>query len=319
MPGMDGISFIRRIREMPKFADIPVVMITSIQTDDVRLEALEAGATDFLPKSPQGLEFSVRLRNLVNLGMASRKLSNRAADLAKEVAAATHKLQQREEEIILRLALAVEYRDNDTGEHTLRVAKYSRLIAEQLDQSDRFCRNIYLAAPLHDVGKVAIPDQILLKPGRLDPYEIAVMRTHASIGGEILANSRSELIQLAALIACAHHERWNGTGYPSGLAGEDIPLCARIVMVADVFDALTMKRPYKEAMPIAEARDYLERQKGQEFDPSCVDAFLARWNEVTTICASKERSTVLVETTATLVPEMLETDASYNEIVTQPF
>jgi putative two-component system response regulator len=319
MPGMDGISFIRRIREMPKFADIPVVMITSIQTDDVRLEALEAGATDFLPKSPQGLEFSVRLRNLVNLGMASRKLNNRAADLAKEVAAATHKLQQREEEIILRLALAVEYRDNDTGEHTLRVAKYSRLIAEQLDQSDRFCRNIYLAAPLHDVGKVAIPDQILLKPGRLDPYEIAVMRTHASIGGEILANSRSELIQLAALIACAHHERWNGTGYPSGLAGEDIPLCARIVMVADVFDALTMKRPYKEAMPIAEARDYLERQKGQEFDPSCVDAFLARWNEVTTICASKERSTVLVETTATLVPEMLETDASYNEIVTQPF
>jgi putative two-component system response regulator len=319
MPGMDGISFIRRIREMPKFADIPVVMITSIQTDDVRLEALEAGATDFLPKSPQGLEFSVRLRNLVNLGMASRKLNNRAADLAKEVAAATHKLQQREEEIILRLALAVEYRDNDTGEHTLRVAKYSRLIAEQLDQSDRFCRNIYLAAPLHDVGKVAIPDQILLKPGRLDPYEIAVMRTHASIGGEILANSRSELIQLAALIACAHHERWNGTGYPSGLAREDIPLCARIVMVADVFDALTMKRPYKEAMPIAEARDYLERQKGQEFDPSCVDAFLARWNEVTTICASKERSTVLVETTATLVPEMLETDASYNEIVTQPF
>ena len=319
MPGMDGISFIRRIREMPKFADIPVVMITSIQTDDVRLEALEAGATDFLPKSPQGLEFSVRLRNLVNLGMASRKLNNRAADLAKEVAAATHKLQQREEEIILRLALAVEYRDNDTGEHTLRVAKYSRLIAEQLDQSDRFCRNIYLAAPLHDVGKVAIPDQILLKPGRLDPYEIAVMRTHASIGGEILANSRSELIQLAALIACAHHERWNGTGYPSGLAGEDIPLCARIVMVADVFDALTMKRPYKEAMPIAEARDYLECQKGQEFDPSCVDAFLARWKEVTTICASKERSTVLVETTATLVPEMLETDASYNEIVTQPF
>jgi putative two-component system response regulator len=304
---------------MPKFADIPVVMITSIQTDDVRLEALEAGATDFLPKSPQGLEFSVRLRNLVNLGMASRKLSNRAADLAKEVAAATYKLQQREEEIILRLALAVEYRDNDTGEHTLRVAQYSRLIAEQLGQPDRFCRNIYLAAPLHDVGKVAIPDQILLKPGRLSPDEMAVMRTHASIGGEILANSRSELIQLAALIACAHHERWNGTGYPSGLAGEDIPLCARIVMVADVFDALTMKRPYKEAMPIDAAREYLEQQSGQEFDPACVDAFLARWSDVTKICASKERPAVLVDTTATLVPEMAEADASYNEIVTQPF
>ena len=199
------------------------------------------------------------------------------------------------------------------------MAKYSRLIAEQLGQPDRFCRNIYLAAPLHDVGKVAIPDQILLKPGRLDPDEMTVMRTHASIGGEILANSRSELIQLAALIACAHHERWNGTGYPSGLAGEDIPLCARIVMVADVFDALTMKRPYKEAMPIAAARNYLEQQSGQEFDPACVDAFLAQWDEVTTICASKERSTLLVETAATLVPEMLEAGGSYDEIVTQPF
>ena len=319
MPGMDGISFIRCIRKMPEFADIPVVMITSIQTDDVRLEALEAGATDFLPKSPQGLEFTVRLRNLINLGIASRRLSNRAADLAKEVAAATHKLQQREEEIILRLALAVEYRDNDTGEHTLRVAKYSKLIAEQLGQSDRFCRNIYLAAPLHDVGKVAIPDQILLKPGRLDADEMATMRTHAAIGGEILANSRCELIQLAALIARAHHERWDGTGYPRGLVREDIPLCARIVMVADVFDALTMKRPYKEAMLTTDARDYLEKQKGKEFDPACVNAFLAQWDDVMKICTSTEQASIFVSDSVPLVPEAGNTGMLYSETVTRPF
>jgi putative two-component system response regulator len=318
MPGMDGISFIRCLRSMPKFADIPMVMITSVQTDDVRLEALEAGATDFLPKSPQGLEFAVRLRNLVNLGMASRKLSNRATNLANEVAAATHELQQREEEIILRLALAVEYRDNDTGEHTLRVARYSRLIAEQLGQPKRYCRNIYLAAPLHDVGKVAIPDQILLKPGRLDSGEMAVMRTHAAIGGEILANSRCELIQLAALIARAHHERWDGTGYPNGLSGEDIPLCARIVMVADVFDALTMKRPYKEAMPMAEARGYLEKQKGKEFDPACVNAFLARWDDVTKICTSTEQPSTLIDGVP-LSPAASCGEISYSETVTQPF
>jgi len=171
------------------------------------MKALEAGATDFLPKRPQSLEMQVRLRNLIRLGLAVRKLNDRAADLASEVAAATRKLQEREEEIILRLALAVEYRDNDTGEHTLRVARYSRIIAEQLGLSPRLCRDIYLAAPLHDVGKVAIPDRILLKPGRLDADEMAVIRTHATIGARILADSHCELIQIGAEIAAGHHER----------------------------------------------------------------------------------------------------------------
>lgn len=227
MPGMDGISFIRALRKLPKFIDIPVVMITSIQTDEVKMRALEAGATDFLPKQPQSLETSVRLRNLIRLGVAVRKLNDRAADLASEVAAATRKLQEREEEIILRLALAVEYRDNDTGEHTLRVAQYSRLIAEQLGLPARLCRDIYLAAPLHDVGKVAIPDNILLKPGKLTGAEMDVIRTHATIGERILANSTCELIQLGAQIAAAHHERWDGAGYPRGLKETDIPVAAR--------------------------------------------------------------------------------------------
>jgi putative two-component system response regulator len=283
MPKMDGISFIRSLRLLPNCADIPIVMITSIESDEVRMQALEAGATDFLPKRPQSLEVQVRLRNLVRLGVAVRKLNDRAADLAGEVTAATRKLQEREEEIILRLALAVEYRDNDTGEHTLRVARYSRLIAEELGLPPRVCRDIYLAAPLHDVGKVAIPDSILLKPGRLDPQEMAIIRTHAGIGGRILADSHCELIQLGAVIATGHHERWDGSGYPRGLKGSDIPIAARVVAVADVFDALTTKRPYKEAMPLSAARTYLQDKSNSEFDPACVGAFLSRWDDVVAI------------------------------------
>ncbi|WP_407177441.1 HD-GYP domain-containing protein [Bradyrhizobium sp. STM 3562] len=303
MPKMDGIAFIRTLRSLPRCAEIPVVMITSIEDDEVRMQALQAGATDFLPKRPQSLEMRVRLRNLVRLGLAVRKLNDRTAHLASEVAAATQKLQEREEEIILRLALAVEYRDNDTGEHTLRVAKYSRLIAEELGLSERLCRDIYLAAPLHDVGKVAIPDSILLKPGRLNEEEMAIIRTHAAIGGRILADSHCELIQLGAAIAFAHHERWDGTGYPRGLEGPEIPIAARVVAVADVFDALTTKRPYKEAMPLTEARDYLVKRSGQEFDPACVDAFLSRWDDVLAIARAHTAPLPTLKDAGALAPQ----------------
>ena len=301
MPHMDGISFIRVFRSLPGCADVPIAMVTSQQTDDVKMEALQAGATDFLPKQPQSLEMTVRLRNLIQLGAAVRKLNDRAAHLASEVAAATRKLGEREEEIILRLALAVEYRDNDTGEHTLRVARYSRVIAEQLGLPARLCRDIDLAAPLHDVGKVAIPDNILLKPGRLTDDEMAVIRTHATIGERILADSGCELIQLGAQIAAGHHERWDGAGYPNGLKADEIPVAARVVAVADVFDALTTRRPYKEPMPIEVARSYLVENKGRQFDPACVEAFLSRWDEVVGIAAG-ERATPFQRVEAPLAP-----------------
>ncbi|MET4389230.1 putative two-component system response regulator [Bradyrhizobium sp. F1.4.3] len=301
MPHMDGISFIRSFRTLPGCVDVPIAMITSRQTDDVKMEALQAGATDFLPKAPQSVEMTVRLRNLVQLGAAVRKLNDRAAHLASEVAAATRKLGEREEEIILRLALAVEYRDNDTGEHTLRVARYSRVIAEQLGLSPRLCRDIYLAAPLHDVGKVAIPDNILLKPGRLTDEEMAVIRTHATIGEKILADSSCELIQLGAQIAAGHHERWDGTGYPNGLRADAIPVAARVVAVADVFDALTTRRPYKEPMPLEVARDYLVENQGRQFDPACVEAFLSRWDEIVEIAGGR-RGTLLQKSEAALLP-----------------
>src|SRR4051812_19610706 len=256
---------------------------------------------DFLPKQPQSVEMTVRLRNLIQLGAAVRKQNDRAADLASAIAAATQKLGEREEEIILRLALAVEYRDNDTGEHTLRVARYSRIIAEQLGLPARLCRDIYLAAPLHDVGKVAIPDNILLKPGKLTDQEMAVIRTHATIGEKILADSSCELIQLGAQTAAGHHERWDGAGYPNGLRANEIPVAARVVAVADVFDALTTRRPYKEPMPLNVARDYLVENQGRQFDPACVEAFLSRWDEVVEIAAGQQ-ATPYQKTEATLAP-----------------
>ena len=312
MPHMDGISFIRAFRRLPGHADIPIAMITSRQTDDVKMEALQAGATDFLPKQPQSVEMTVRLRNLIHLGAAVRKLNDRAAHLASEVAVATRKLGEREEEIILRLALAVEYRDNDTGEHTLRVARYSRIIAEQLGLPARLCRDIYLAAPLHDVGKVAIPDNILLKPGKLTDAEMAVIRTHARIGERILADSSCELIRLGALIAGGHHERWDGAGYPGGLKANDIPIAARVVAVADVFDALTTRRPYKEPMPLELARDYLVENAGRQFDPGCVEAFLSRWDEVVEI-AGAQRTISLPSAAAPPAPDMESAAASSSD------
>jgi putative two-component system response regulator len=304
MPHMDGISFIRTLRTLPGCVDIPIAMITSRQTDDIKMQALQAGATDFLPKAPQSLEMTVRLRNLIQLGAAVRKLNDRAAHLASEVAAATRKLGEREEEIILRLALAVEYRDNDTGEHTLRVARYSRIIAEQLGLPPRLCRDIYLAAPLHDVGKVAIPDNILLKPGKLTDEEMAVIRTHATIGEKILADSSCELIQLGAQIAAGHHERWDGAGYPNRLKADQIPVAARVVAVADVFDALTTRRPYKEPMSLDVARDYLVQNQGQQFDPACVEAFLSRWDEVVAI-ATGQAAMPLQKSDSALAPFIL--------------
>lgn len=274
MPILDGVELTRLLRGLPGYAQIPIVMITASVDERVRLQAVEAGATDFLPKSAHTAETRARLRNMVSLATAFRQLNNQAAWLAQEVEAATSKLLQREEEIIFRLSLAVEYRDNDTGGHTYRVARYSQILAEALGLSASACRSIFLAAPLHDVGKVAVPDAVLLKPGRLDPEEFEIIRGHAAVGERILGGSSSDLIRLASEIAGCHHERWDGTGYPHRLAGPLIPLAARIVAVADVFDALTTARPYKSAMTEEEAFAYIAQERGAHFDPVCVDAFL---------------------------------------------
>ncbi|MBP32429.1 HD domain-containing phosphohydrolase [Methylobacterium sp.] len=308
MPEMDGIAFIRAIRAIPHYAQVPIAMITCDVCDAVRLSALEAGATDFLDKRITGVELSVRLRNLVRLANAVRRLDEQATTLAGEIERATRQLREREAEIIFRLALAVEYRDNDTGDHTWRVACYSQIIAEAMGLPDEFCRRLYLAAPLHDVGKVAVPDGILLKKGRLDEAEFAVIRMHPAVGKRILGGSGSELISLAAEIAEAHHEKWDGSGYPYGLVGEAIPLSARIVAIADVFDALTTVRPYKAAMAFDEAFGCIRADSGRHFDPTCVAAFASAWDAVLAVrkTAAGSRIEAMAQTTEpwARVPEL---------------
>ncbi len=283
MPELDGLTFMRRLKAIPERAATPVIMITADLERDVRYQALELGARDFLTKPLDAAEFTARIKNQLALIDAERKLADRAAWLAEEVAKATQEIRSREKETILRLSRAAEYRDPDTGAHLLRMSHYSRLIAVQIGLSPEEQELILEASPMHDVGKVGIPDAILLKPGRLDAAEFEIMKRHPRLGYEILADSTSPLLQAAAIIALNHHEKFDGSGYPQGLSGEAIPLYGRIVAIADVFDALTSERPYKQAWPLERARAFLVEQAGKHFDPVLVEAFLRAWDEVRAI------------------------------------
>lgn len=276
MPGLDGLGVLKEVRKLPNYADVPVVMVTTVDQKDVCYAALEAGATDFLTKPVDMAEVKARIRNLANLRDMQNKLRDRASWLADEVRKATHEMALLEEEIILRLSRASEYRDSDTGAHVLRMARTCREIAEAMGLPAQYCREIYLAAPMHDVGKIAVPDSILRKPGPLSSDERSEMEQHVSIGAAILSGSESRLIRLAAEIAESHHERWNGTGYPGGLRGAEIPIAGRIAAVADVFDALISARPYKKAWPIERAAAYIVDNAGVLFDPAVAKAFQDR-------------------------------------------
>jgi putative two-component system response regulator len=285
MPPPDGLEFIRRFRESPVNADIPVLMITADHEKETRYAALESGANDFLNKPIDNAEFRARLRNMLALRRSQKALSDRASWLAEKVAEATEEILDREHEMITRLSRAAEFRDPETGAHIQRMSNYSRVIARQLGLPQEEQELILRAAPMHDVGKIAIRDEILLKPGRLDAVEFEIMKTHAEKGYELLSGSASSLLDVAALIARTHHEKFDGSGYPRGLAGEAIPLYGRIVAVADVFDALTTERPYKKAWEVEDALRFLEEGAGNHFDPVCVQAFTACLDEVLSIRA----------------------------------
>jgi two-component system response regulator RpfG len=189
-------------------------------------------------------------------------------------------IEQREKETLLRLARAGEYRDEETGVHVTRMSKYATIIAQELGFDESKCNTIRHAAPMHDIGKIGIPDNILLKPGKLTPEEMKVIQTHTTIGYEILRDSPSDYLQTGAIIAQSHHERYDGAGYPHNLSGKDIPIEARIVAVADVFDALLSERPYKKAWDVYKAMDYIREQRGKHMDPDCVDAFFSRISDI---------------------------------------
>ena len=283
MPGIDGLEFIKRLRAVPGLEETPILMITANDDVEVRHVALQIGAMDFLIKPVDHVEFSARVRNMLALGASRKKLSDKASWLAEEVRKATAVIHAREQELLFRMSRAAEFRDPETGAHIQRMAHYSRLIAARLGLSGADQELILQAAPMHDIGKIGIPDGILLKPGVLTREEFSIMKTHAQIGFDLLDGSESTILQAAALIALTHHEKLDGSGYPRGLRGEEIPLFGRIVAVADVFDALTSERPYKRAWPVERAQAFLRDGAGAHFDTHCVSALLHNWDEVQTI------------------------------------
>ena len=280
MPEMDGIEFVKRLRALPGYEHVPIVMVTVHDDRKVRYAALDAGITDFLTKPVDARECLARCRNLLTLRRQQLALEDRRRHLEQMVDDATREVREREKETLLRLARAGEFRDCETGNHLIRMSRYARLIADRIGLDLDEAETVELAAPLHDIGKIGIPDYVLLKPGKLDEAEWQTMRRHPVMGHEILKGSASKYVRMGALIALGHHEKYDGSGYPNGLVGEHIPLCARLVAVADVFDALTSVRPYKEAWPSERAFEYIAAQRGKHFDPRFAEAFLRLRKEV---------------------------------------
>lgn len=275
MPHLDGFQVLERLRPLiPPRSYLPILVLTGDLSPEVRERALSAGARDFVTKPFEPSEVLLRIRNLLETRYLHRALAEHNASLEERVRIRTRELAGAQMEILRRLALAAEYRDDVTGQHAERVGVLSALIAEALGQSPQQVQLIRQAAPLHDVGKIGIPDAILMKPGPLTPAEFEVMKSHTIIGGRILSGSHFPLLQVARQIALSHHEFWAGGGYTPGLSGEGIPLVGRIVSVADTYDCLTHARPYKQASSVDETVAEIRRERGRQFDPRVVDAFL---------------------------------------------
>lgn len=274
MPHMSGIEVMQALAEKTRDDYLPILVLTAQTDSNTRQAALEAGAKDFLTKPFNHWEVLLRIRNMLETRHYYKRQVMRAEYLEAEVRLRTQELREAQLEIVRRLGRAGEFRDNETGEHVIRMSKVSEILARGLGMAEDMCEAILYASPMHDVGKIAIPDSILLKPGPLDPDEWEIMKSHARAGAEIMGDHQSEVIQLAAMLALYHHEKWDGTGYPEGLSGTEIPLPARIAAVSDVFDALTSARPYKEAWPVEKAVKYIEEAAGAHFDPAVVAVFM---------------------------------------------
>jgi putative two-component system response regulator len=302
MPQLTGFDILKQLRADRALSRTPVVILTASTDEQEKLRALELGATDFLHKPLCGGELLARLRNIIMAKAYQDHCRNYSKTLETAVRQRTAELEASRQDVIHCLARAAEFRDDDTGHHVLRVGRYARIIGEQLGMDERMLDALEQAAKLHDIGKIGIPDAILLKPGKLTPEEFEALqrhsnygkqiidsiqdngkrqlRQHTELGAQILDVGGSPLLSLAMRIALTHHERWDGTGYPIGLAGEDIPLEGRIVAVADVFDALSTKRPYKPAFCLDRCFSIMQAGRGTHFDPRVLDAFFARRNDI---------------------------------------
>jgi len=273
MPHKDGLAVMDELNEIAEASYLPILILTGDVTQEAKREALSRGAKDFLHKPFDGDEVLLRIGTLLETRFLYLQIQSQNQMLEATVRDRTRELEAAQIEIIERLARAAEFRDDNTGQHTERVGQMAALIARQIGLPDAQVLLIGRAAPLHDVGKLGIPNSILLKFGKLTADEFTLVKTHTTIGARILSGSRFTIMRLAEEIAFHHHERWDGEGY-AGIAGAAIPLAGRIVAVADVFDALTQQRPYKPAWAIGDAIAEIERQRNRQFDPVLVDAFL---------------------------------------------
>jgi putative two-component system response regulator len=297
MPGMDGLETIRRIKSDSALKHIPVVIVTGQEDTASRLEALRLGADDFLTKPPHMAELSARVRSLVQVKAYHDHLLNYQKQLEETVQQRTGELRQTLGELaqanerlkssslntIYCLSRAAEYKDEDTAAHIRRIGEYARIIGRQLGMSEDDQEMLAYATPMHDIGKIGVPDRILLKPGKLDAEEWAIMQQHTVFGAEILTVEADGFLGLAKTIALSHHERWDGSGYPYGLVGGKIPMPGRITAVVDVFDALSSNRPYKKALSLEQSSAIVVEERGGHFDPQLVDAFSAAQEEIFTI------------------------------------
>ena len=302
MPAVSGLDILANIRADARLSHIPVIILTASDDRETRMQALNLGATDLLSKPVDVVELLPRVRNALLVKSHHNHLVHYAKELKRQVAERTAELSRSRLEVIHCLGRAAEDRDNETGRHVVRVGRYAGIIARQLRLAPYHIELIELAAPLHDLGKLGIPDAILLKPGKLSPAEFEIMQAHCRlgertfeplssseweayrhhpwIGEKILEVAASPILEMAARIALTHHEKWNGTGYPAGLKGDDIPIEGRITAVADVFDALSSPRPYKPAFPLDRCLAIIEEGRGEHFDSRVVDAFFACHDEI---------------------------------------
>ncbi|MFO7749406.1 MAG: response regulator [Desulfobacteraceae bacterium] len=273
MPYLDGFQVMALLQEIEKDSYIPVMVLTAFQDRQTRKSALECGAQDFLSKPFDNLEVLTRLRNMIRVRLLHNQTQNQNIILEEKVKLRTMELEKTRLEIIYRLGQAAEYRDTETGAHIIRMSRMCKVLGELAGMNEKEVDLLVNASPMHDVGKIGVPDSVLLKSGRLTPEEWQIMTQHTVIGGTLLEGLDDDLMVLARGIALTHHEKWDGTGYPSGLKKESIPFCGRIAGLVDVFDALTSRRPYKDPYPAEKAFEIISRGRGTHFDPELVDLF----------------------------------------------
>ncbi|MBE9526860.1 MAG: response regulator [Proteobacteria bacterium] len=284
MPKMNGYDACKALKSSPSTKNIPIIFVTAKNQDDDEKLGLELGAVDYISKPINPAIVKARIKTQL-------ALSDQNRELERKVQERTEELNQSRLEIIQRLGRAAEYKDNETGLHVVRMSHYSRLIADALDYNDEWTELVFAAAPMHDIGKIGIPDAILLKPGKLDKEEWGVMLQHPEFGANIIGDHDSDLLKMSKEIAVSHHEKWNGSGYPNKLKGEDIPLSGRIIAIADVFDALTTERPYKKAWTIEDAVKLINDEAGSHFDPELVTVFNDVLPQILAIKEQYEEST----------------------------